>query len=431
MPKNTFNAPGLSMFNVSRRTRQFTKHWAAPIFPERFEAVTNILHVERANPPTLLRPFQRISPPIISPSNGSPQTEELYIARRSFSSQSHATAPKRAISLPPDPSEPKASKLKDKTQPITDHELFFVHCAIEKRGDLQFLIPMTADKRHLPITKLAVVNLMMQGKERPAKGDANLKGTLKHEENRSTFNNAYKLVETKEQYLARIEILIERLSNLISKDGNIDMLFLQEAPIDSDIEFVRNCFHNYLPKEFEVDLSGTSWGVMVVANKAKFPEALSHLTVSNEGPMKDRLARVHLPSFHAGITTLHVPHNDTDQSGVKLIEAGLSESMKTHIANDCMAFTEFFVGDWNSSKDILNIPTRAAEQVLPTSTNIMFSCDTLFTSSPGGHTDADKSKKTVDHMLASTFTFPNEAALKAAQEVIAAQDKKVVPTFHS
>jgi hypothetical protein len=298
---------------------------------------------------------------------------------------------------------------------------------------------MTADKRHLPSVKLGILNLMMQGRERPQKAEdkdkektaviPSLNAEPKGEKKRSNFNNAYKLVETKEQYLARIELLIERLATLILKDGNIDMLFLQEAPIDEDIEFVKSCFKKYLPKEFEVDLSGTPWGVMVVANKAKFPEALTHLTVTNEGPMKDRLARVHLPTYHAGITTLHIPHNDKEQIGVKLIERNLSESIQENIRNGCIAFTEFFAGDWNSSKDILNIPRNAAERILPPSAEVVFSCDSVFASSPGGHTDADASKKTVDHMLATTITFPNEAALKAAQDFINDQDKKVVPAI--
>jgi hypothetical protein len=118
----------IGMFSISNRLRQYTQFRAPPIIPQQFETLTNLPRTKRTpSSLTFAESFKRYTPPIISSPNGTPQLE---VARRSFSEISHATAPKRAISQPPDASEPKASKLKDKTKPITDHELFFVHCSL-------------------------------------------------------------------------------------------------------------------------------------------------------------------------------------------------------------------------------------------------------------------------------------------------------------
>lgn len=330
-------------------------------------------------------------------------TAPLELAKRSFSVQDIPAKPDLRVLRPPEEDE-SHFKVKNPSVPITDHRPFYVDLAVLEENGKKYLIPQTSADRYLPSVRIVVLNMMMQGKQR-----------------REGYNNAFKLVETKEEYRIRVELLIKRIANLIETQGNIDMLLLQEAPIGEDVDFVKECFDIYLPKDFKADLSSTNWGLMMVVNKNKFPDLMSTAVVSQEGTMKDRLLTATLPEFHTTISTPHIPHGNNSEVALKVIKKHFAAEVLRNIEGNNIRHTQIYAGDWNGSQRITDIPRAVLDSVVsPENKDVKFECNTICFSSEGGHKDGSGKDITADHGMVIGVDFLAEASLTAAQKAIIA-----------
>lgn len=356
---------------------------------------------------TLLSGVAHSVPPTISVADQANTVTDHSFATRSFSTQESLAKVNLHFSHPPRKDESHFS-VANPNIPVTDHNLFYFECSILEKDDKKGITPKTSANRNLPSMRYAVVNMMMQGKQR-----------------REGYNNAFALVETSTQYRHRIELLIKRLATLIKDQGNIDMLLLQEAPIKEEIKFVRECFKKYLPEEFEVNLSGTDWGVMTVINKQKYPDLEISVDILKSTQISDRLIRLFFSKLNTYIYVLHLPHGNSSEESIKIIAkifaAGLLESLE----KGQVRHTQIFAGDWNGSKNITNIPQIVLDTAIPTENKkVGFSCNTVCLSSKEGHKDAEGQDLTVDHALTIELDFGNEHSMQAARKNV--QDSEIV-----
>lgn len=327
------------------------------------------------------------------------ETYSLGPANRTLSIQSTLASPR--IMKPLIHTDELIAKLRNPNVPLSDHNLFLVNLAIEQDKDHKVLVPAFSCQDPQMIT-IAVLNMMMQGKVR-----------------KGAFNNAFALIENKEQYYARVELIIKILAELINNNPKIKMILLQEAPIGDGFYFMEECLKKYLPSHFELSLTGTEWGIMMIVDKKTFPNALEHLTVTKEGKMRDRLATIYLPELQASISTLHAPHGEPEVAN-ELIIQNMSSFIEHAINQGYRTCTHFTFGDWNMNENaIKDIPVYALESVLPEGRfDVPLQCDSLISSSPQGHLDARGIRLDVDHMFATTLRFASDSSLQKAQDLI-------------
>lgn len=287
------------------------------------------------------------------------------------------------------------SRIKEYSKPVSDHLLYLVSFAIETVNNKHVMVARTTANRGLPGIKVAVLNMMMQGRKRAV-----------------GYNNAFEIEENSQQYRARVRIIVARLADQIKKHPDIDLILLQEAPIDENMAFIVDCFKRYLPNEFEANISGTPWGIMVVANEKKFPGISENLEVTSNGPMKDRFLTIRLPHLNTELSTLHAPHA-TPEHAIDEVKINMRKFIRDCLLTEKEAFSHFCIGDFNNCASVIqSAPREVYDDIF--SHQMAVRCDVMVGSSMNGHQDSSGKKLTVDHLLGATFRIDDRQSLYQA-----------------
>lgn len=241
-------------------------------------------------------------------------------------------------------------------------------------------------------------------------------------------NTAFGHTETREEYMQRLQRILEDLKQVLLDNPDIAIIGLQEAPIKEDLAYFKAYVNEHFPEDWKLDspnvlLDSTPWGVLTIINT-------QHLSTQNQSSLylvQDDALTENIPIQDIGIrcrtfsmrkkessiegkttelekiTNLHLPHAKTEEAFIAYMTNVVHEVFEKGLNKEC--FNHSLVGDWNIQterlKELLDdiIETekaKLAQKELP------IALSATLVPSPEGHLKQSGEKLSVDHQLTLT-----------------------------
>lgn len=274
---------------------------------------------------------------------------------------------------------------------LSDHAPLILPFAIHnKHSTSPYLVPWSQYYKDYKKVSILSWNIMMRGK---------------YNQEKSRYNNAFRINETEEEYLFRIERIVQNIGECVLRHPEIAMIFLQEAPVmQHHLKIMKEWFAKYLPDRFKSNSDATSWGILISANQQMFPqlEKLKTFYTGSLSDMNERKSTVLLPGLKTQLTNLHLPH-DQPAEALNLIIRNLVEGLTFKIVEAEERYGSFiFIGDWNlAAKTIETAASRAINDLFHQ--QIPIRCDVTVVESSEGHIKTDGSLVAVDSSLVVSY----------------------------
>ena len=274
---------------------------------------------------------------------------------------------------------------------LSDHAPLVLPFAMHnKHSKDPYLVPWSHYYKEYEKVSILSWNIMMRGR---------------YNQEKSRYNNAFRINETEEEYLFRIERIVQNIGECVLRHPEIAMIFLQEAPVQQHhLALMKEWFAKYLPESFKSNSDATSWGILISASQQMFPqlEKLQTFYTGSLSDMNERKSTVLLPGLKTQLTNLHLPH-DNPAEALNLIVNNLVGSLTFNIVEAKERYGSFiFIGDWNlAAKTIETAVSKAIEDLFHH--KIPIRCDVTVVESSEGHIKTDGSLVAVDSSLVVSY----------------------------